>query len=257
MIRFINPNPILRNTVEYYWSEQVSNTKSRVFPDASSSIIFNFGDPISVSTNGKEESKVIGHFIFGPHSLFSDFSHKNSTIIGIKFKQKGTTNFIKESLNRYKNKIIPLNDTPVHNAELLAKKVRNLNDESKIKRILDYYMLVNVDMVEGSSKKFFHACDLIFNSNVKSVKQVCEKCSCSNKHLISLFTYRMGLSPGVVLRINKFLKAMKSINDKSFTTWPQLALECGYYDQAHLINEFKKFSGISPQHFLLNQKLIY
>ena len=28
--------------------------------------------------------------------------------------------------------------------------------------------------------------------------------------------------------------------------WPELALDCGFYDQSHLANEFRAFSGISP-----------
>ena len=29
-------------------------------------------------------------------------------------------------------------------------------------------------------------------------------------------------------------------------TWAALADQCGYYDQSHLINEFRSFSGLSP-----------
>ena len=29
-----------------------------------------------------------------------------------------------------------------------------------------------------------------------------------------------------------------------------LALECGYYDQSHLIHDFREFSGLSPTEYL-------
>src|SRR5215475_11746592 len=32
--------------------------------------------------------------------------------------------------------------------------------------------------------------------------------------------------------------------------WADLALDCGYYDQSHFINEFRSFSGLSPLEFL-------
>jgi AraC-like DNA-binding protein len=28
--------------------------------------------------------------------------------------------------------------------------------------------------------------------------------------------------------------------------WTQIALDCGYYDQAHLIHDFQSFSGFTP-----------
>jgi AraC-like DNA-binding protein len=31
--------------------------------------------------------------------------------------------------------------------------------------------------------------------------------------------------------------------------WSELALACGYYDQSHFINEFRAFSGVTPEAF--------
>ncbi len=253
MPEYLNPNPILRNTVHYYWSDKMMDTVCRKLPDASLCIVFNFGDPVVVSTKDVDSKVIDGHFLLGPQSQYSTINFKNSKIFGVKFQQKGAANFIKESLIDYKNNVVPLVETPV--AEL-ASLVSGLKDTDKIidfKKLLDYYLLVNVDMIQGASGIFRKACDLMTNCDVKNIKQVCDKCNCSNKHLISLFSYRTGLSPGLVLRINKFLKVIEMINAKKVPGWPQIALDCGYYDQAHLINEFKKFSGISPQMYLDNE----
>ncbi len=32
--------------------------------------------------------------------------------------------------------------------------------------------------------------------------------------------------------------------------WAQLALDCGYFDQSHLIHDFQDFAGSAPQGFL-------
>ncbi len=40
---------------------------------------------------------------------------------------------------------------------------------------------------------------------------------------------------------------------QSCVNWPEIAYECQYYDQAHLINEFKSFSGLSPKKYFENE----
>ena len=32
--------------------------------------------------------------------------------------------------------------------------------------------------------------------------------------------------------------------------WASIALDCGYYDQAHLIHEFRRHAGMSPTRYL-------
>jgi AraC-like DNA-binding protein len=47
-------------------------------------------------------------------------------------------------------------------------------------------------------------------------------------------------------------EARASVRAASQSTirWADLALDCGYYDQSHFINEFRSFSGLSPLEFL-------
>jgi AraC-like DNA-binding protein len=101
---------------------------------------------------------------------------------------------------------------------------------------------------------------------------------CSRRHLIALFHRHVGMSPKTIARIRRFNLAVDAINrigrrspvsypeGKPYldfqaagtvrtvaTTaipWAGLALDCGYYDQSHFINEFRSFSGLTPLEFL-------
>ena len=55
-----------------------------------------------------------------------------------------------------------------------------------------------------------------------------------------------GLSPKHLARIGRFRDACSRMTPSQAVDWAGLALDCGYYDQAHLINEFHEFSGLRP-----------
>ena len=48
----------------------------------------------------------------------------------------------------------------------------------------------------------------------------------------------------------RFQKAMEDISISKTLDWKDIAFESGYYDQAHFINDFKAFSGFTPNQFL-------
>ncbi len=54
-----------------------------------------------------------------------------------------------------------------------------------------------------------------------------------------------GLTPKFLARVLRFRHAFSRLTD-SGGEFAQLALDCGYYDQAHFINEFREFAGRTP-----------
>ncbi len=71
----------------------------------------------------------------------------------------------------------------------------------------------------------------------------------SNKHLISRFREQIGLPPKAVARIVRFQRAMEMLRH-GVPGFVDVALACGYYDQAHFNREFRALAGISPSRLL-------
>jgi AraC-like DNA-binding protein len=61
---------------------------------------------------------------------------------------------------------------------------------------------------------------------------------------------RTGLSPKRLARILRFRRAVAHAGASHRRGWAEVALECGYYDQAHLINEFREFTGTPPGEYV-------
>ncbi len=73
----------------------------------------------------------------------------------------------------------------------------------------------------------------------------------SQKHFIGMFKSQVGVTPKQYLRITRFQKAIQEMetNASSFD-WSRLALQSGFYDQAHFINDFRDFSGFTPGEYM-------
>ncbi len=71
----------------------------------------------------------------------------------------------------------------------------------------------------------------------------------SRRHFIKKFKAGVGLSPKPYMRVLRFQKAIEEIETGEID-WAGIALDCGYYDQSHFINDFRTFSGFTPSDYL-------
>jgi AraC-like DNA-binding protein len=69
----------------------------------------------------------------------------------------------------------------------------------------------------------------------------------SRQHLAAQFRQHVGLSPKLYARICRFRHATAALRDAP--DWAQLAAECGYFDQSHLIHDFQELAGSTPERF--------
>jgi AraC-like DNA-binding protein len=72
----------------------------------------------------------------------------------------------------------------------------------------------------------------------------------SARQLRRLFLDQIGLSPKHFCRVIRFRNSLSRLPQAGRAEWAQVALDCGYYDQAHFINEFRQLSGFTPGEFV-------
>jgi len=69
----------------------------------------------------------------------------------------------------------------------------------------------------------------------------------SRKRIVARFRDEIGLPPKAVARLLRFEHARELAGTMS---WGELAFECGFSDQPHLIAEFRRITGRTPETFL-------
>jgi transcriptional regulator GlxA family with amidase domain len=72
----------------------------------------------------------------------------------------------------------------------------------------------------------------------------------SERHLRRLFRETVGVSPKTFARMSRFQRALQAARSDGRAGWASIAAAAGYYDQAHLIADFRVLAGVTPQALL-------
>jgi AraC-like DNA-binding protein len=72
----------------------------------------------------------------------------------------------------------------------------------------------------------------------------------SHRRLIDRFREGIGLAPKTIGRVLRFERVSRMLQQVEEPRLAEVALDCGYYDQAHLNRDFRQFAGTSPGHYL-------
>jgi AraC-like DNA-binding protein len=77
----------------------------------------------------------------------------------------------------------------------------------------------------------------------------------STRCLSELFREEVGVAPKLFCRIRRFQQVVERLHRGDMVPWPELALDCGYFDQSHFANDFKEFSGINPTTYVQTERV--
>jgi AraC-like DNA-binding protein len=80
-----------------------------------------------------------------------------------------------------------------------------------------------------------------------SVYAVAGELGLSERHLRRVFRETVGVSPKAFARIARFHRALGAAREDGRAGWAGIAAAAGYYDQAHLIAEFRAIAGVTPR----------
>ena len=72
----------------------------------------------------------------------------------------------------------------------------------------------------------------------------------SHRRLIARFREGIGLAPKTMGRVLRFERVSRLLQQVEEPRLAEVALDCGYYDQAHLNRDFRQFAGTTPGGYL-------
>jgi AraC-like DNA-binding protein len=83
-----------------------------------------------------------------------------------------------------------------------------------------------------------------------NVNTVAAELGVSERHLRRAFRETVGVSPKEFAKLARFRRALRAAREDAEASWASVAVTAGYYDQAHLIAEFRAIAGVTPRTLL-------
>ncbi|MBE0339581.1 helix-turn-helix domain-containing protein [Paenibacillus sp. 23TSA30-6] len=213
----------------------------RVLPDGCTDILLKY-NPVSRS----QDISYCGTFT---HPFVSARQAGSETrIFAVRFFPGGAHYFHGMPTHLFTGGNYRLDDIWPENIEIIGERILEARDFNERVRIMDEY-LNQLILRQGTND-----CDLMKNllhrifvsSGSMSVKELAERETISERQINRKFGQWIGISPKKFSEVVRFQSVLHSIQSGGGLDWTELALKHSFFDQAHLIRDFRRFYGDSP-----------
>ncbi len=257
LYREFDPHLALRCFVKCYWIWQTDSThrwgtQERILPDGCTELLFNFGESVQQSHSGARENAVERSQIAGQLSTAFRFQPSGSiNLLGVRFHAHGIFPFLDLPLAEVTDRVVGLSEIWTGLAKELEQRLYEAcEDQQRIDRVEDCLltMVKKRDMRPDTHVENAVKC-IAKNDGLITIEELSDRIGIGIRQLERKFALHVGISPKLYARIIRFQKIFKVIERVENYEWPGVLVDCGYYDQPHLIRDFKALSGRTPSDY--------
>ena len=238
--REFDPGEDASRLIACYWVlEGAASGVQRVVPDGRAELILNLAQPFEALTNGtwqRQPQCFLAGQLTGPLMLRGA---GQASIIGVRFRPGGVGQLLGMPVQELTAQTISADD-------LGLRGLGGLATLAEVERaILRHERGASDPMVDESARLLSVLPDVAAAAGALGV---------STRQLERRFKARVGMSPKHFARIARFQRVFRAVEEGG-ASWVDAAAECGYYDQAHLIRDFRDLAGEAPSHLLAGDEL--
>lgn len=234
------PSIHLANYIECFWTFEASAPESRhrVLPDGCAHILFN------LPRESQGELVVVGTM-----TSARVFELPKGLIVGVRFRPGMSSCFVRVSGMEIVDQRLALEDIWGARARHLANRLVDASFSGKCIDLMEEQLTAQLnDQVAPSPTQRA----LLWAEQRRgciSVDELADQSGLSPRQLRRNCHELTGLTPKQLCRVLRFRHAAAKARPAEHGDWSNLALDCGYYDQAHFINEFRALSGLTPSEY--------
>jgi AraC-like DNA-binding protein len=233
------PGPPLDQFVELLWlyEHAVPHPRERLLPTGSMELVFVLSSPRAES------------LVAGAYSQFAVLdTSEPASVLGVHFKPGGAFPFVRMPAGELHNIDVSLDDLwgAAAAREVHARLVAAPTPDAKF-ALLERALLRQATTLERRGAVPWAVREL---TRARKVGEVTEAIGMSGRGFIEAFRRETGYTPKVFARVQRFQRLLRRVHGCEDVDWPDVALACGYYDQPHLIRDFRAFAGLTPSEYL-------
>jgi AraC-like DNA-binding protein len=215
-------------------------------------VIINFGPAFRLLDRDDENAagRLRGSFVAGLHDTWTLVESTGwSHCLQIDFTATGAGQFLGLPIAEMVGQVVDLEAVLGREIAFLAEQLQDLSDWAKRFRMVDCYLARRmVRTPDAKSLPAYVLARLGGQGGDIAIGAIADDLGMSHKHLISRFRAAFGMTPKTVARLFRFEKAVGLI-ESGASGFADVAVECGYFDQAHFHRDFREFAGCTPAVF--------
>lgn len=249
MLRYVArpPIPPLAKYIEYVWASQgaPAHARERVVPTGTLELFVGLveGRGRVYDLAGRERS-FSGAGVAGAYRRpFSFDTREDASVVGVHFRPGCAGAVLGVPPDKLTDQHVDLEALWGRRARELQERLCAATTTAQRFAILEAELLSRLHQ-SHMHPVVTHALEVLARPEVR-VGDIAKSAGLSQRRLIELFTAAVGLTPKRFGRILRFHRATALARGAAFD-WTRIAHECGYYDQAHLIRDFRELAEVTP-----------
>ena len=211
-------------------------------------LVFSFAEPFAIGLgkapddNDRFASFAAGLFA-GPVMIES---FGTACCIQVNFTPLGARRFFRLPMSELTDSMVVLDDVLGAEGMALREQLGNAPDWASRFDLAEAFVTARLERAAETPLEIAWAYDRIIASGGRArISAIAEKLGWSRKHLAGSFSNAIGIGPKTLSRIVRFNRAL-GLSRQQTADWADIAADCGYADQAHLVRDFRQLAGDPP-----------
>jgi AraC-like DNA-binding protein len=223
----------------------------RLFPSACVFLNFNLGEPVALARGDGDVPLPEGAHVMGPVTRPGRMRLPDRVeALGVSFQLGYAHHFLRARADELTDQFLALEHFWGAAGRALQERLLQARTVREKIRLAEAELLRRLASAPPPDRTVPALADHVFRrQGVTTVVALSAVSGFTRQHLARKFRHFLGVSPKLFCRLVRFQNALTRVLISPPDDWAAAAVELGYYDQAHLIAEFKELTGYTPTGF--------